>query len=105
MGRLTVGRWDPPERRVYMTVRGREVDVRGWVIRLAVFVAGVFLSAFGVALSTKSNLGILPLSLPAYVLSLALPVSMGQLTMIQNFSFVVLQILLLRRKYRPVNLL
>lgn len=66
---------------------------------------GLFILAFGIALSTKSGLGVGPTSSLPYVLSRLVPLSMGTLTMIMNVIFAVLQILILRKNYKLVYLL
>lgn len=67
--------------------------------RLATFLLGVFLIAIGVALSVRADLGTAPIaSLPA-VLSFITPVSVGTYVMSLNVIFVVLQVLILRRKF------
>lgn len=73
--------------------------------RLALLAAGLFLIAFGVALSTKSGLGVSPSASIPYVLCRVTPFSMGQWTTIINLLMVAVQIVLLRRDYNPVQLL
>ena len=79
--------------------------IRSFLLRLPVFLAGILISSFGVALSAKCNLGITPISSPPYVLSLLLPLSMGTVTIIMHFLFVAAQILLLRKRFPPKDLL
>ena len=68
------------------------------------------LMTLGVALCVRSNLGSSVISSIPYVLSLAGPVSImpewtiGTYTILMNFVFVVSQILILRRKFEPVQL-
>ena len=61
--------------------------------------------AFGVSLSTRADLGTSPISCPPYVLSLVMPFSMGDITIAMHILFILIQILLLRRNYDPVQLL
>lgn len=75
------------------------------VKKLIVLVAGLFVLAFGIALSSKSGIGVSPSASLSYVLSLIFPLSMGTFTMLINAVFILLQILLLRKDYKPVNLL
>lgn len=75
-----------------------------WV-RLPLFIAGILISSFGVALSAKCSLGITPIQSPPYVLSMLLPFSMGTITMMIHALFVTTQIILLRKKYNPKDLL
>lgn len=73
--------------------------------KLAVLVAGLFILALGIALSSKSSIGVSPSASLSYVLSLILPLSMGTFTMIVNALFVVVQILLLGKNFKLINLL
>ena len=73
--------------------------------RLLVLLAGLFCIAFGVALSTKSGLGVSPSASLPYLLSSIFPVSMGTFTTLINVGFIFVQIALLRRSYNPVQLL
>ncbi|WP_417761910.1 YczE/YyaS/YitT family protein [Shewanella sp.] len=73
--------------------------------KITLFVIGLFIMAIGVALSIKANLGVSPISCVPYVLSLHFALSIGELTIIFNSFIVLLQILLLRRRYRPLQLL
>ncbi|GAA4475540.1 YitT family protein [Enteractinococcus fodinae] len=73
--------------------------------RLTIFLLGVFLIAIGVALSVRADLGTAPIaSLPA-VLSFITPVSVGTYVMTLNVIFVVLQVLILRRKFPTFQLI
>lgn len=83
----------------------QETRARIGLLRVLMFLAGVFVSALGVALATRSDLGLSPLSLVPYVLSQKLPVTMGQLTTVVNTVFVLAQILILRKNYRLFSLL
>lgn len=68
-------------------------------------VVGLFVLAFGIALSTKSGLGVSPSASLAYVLSEIFPLSMGTFTTLINVCYVVLQIVILNRHYHPSRLL
>ena len=69
------------------------------------FTAGVLLNAFGVALITKAALGTSPISSLPYVLSLRFPVTLGQFTFLMNMLFILAQVQLLRRNFRPIQFL
>lgn len=75
------------------------------VNKITLFVIGLFIMAVGVALSIKANLGVSPISCVPYVLSLHFDLTIGELTIIFNSFIVLLQILLLRRRYRLLQLL
>lgn len=73
--------------------------------KISLFIIGLFIMALGVALSIKANLGVSPISCVPYVLSLHFSLTVGELTIIFNAFIVALQIILLRRRYRPLQLL
>lgn len=67
---------------------------------------GVVINSFAISLITKCALGTSPISSVAYVLSLAIPsLSFGLLSFIINTVLILLQIVLLRRDFQPVQLL
>lgn len=72
---------------------------------LAVFAAGLIVSALSAALSTKAVLGTSPISAIPFVLSLASSFSFGTITFIFNMVFVVLGIIVMGRSYKPIFLL
>jgi uncharacterized membrane protein YczE len=76
------------------------------MIRFALYIFGLFLMASGVALSVQcKELGVFPLNTIPYVASLITGISIGDCVS-YFFSFMVLlQILILGRRYKPVNLL
>lgn len=73
--------------------------------RYLFFIFGLFMMAVGVALSTRSNLGTSPISSIPYVLSLGLPLTIGQFTFILNIGLIIFQIILLRKQYKWIQLL
>lgn len=75
------------------------------VKRYAVFVIGVIINSFGIALITKAALGTSPISSVPYVLSLKFSPTLGEFTLILNTLFILLQIVLLRKKFQPIQLL
>ena len=72
--------------------------------RCLLLTTGLFAMALGVAVSTKANLGIPPISCVPYILHLGLPLSMGMLTFILNVIFTCLQIVLLRSQFQLIQL-
>lgn len=60
--------------------------------------------AFGVAFSIKGNLGTSPISSVPYVLSKIIPLTVGNVTILMHCVFVLLQILILRKKYQLIQL-
>jgi len=73
--------------------------------RCGVLAVGLFIMALGVALSVKANLGTSPISCVPYVYCLGLPFTMGEITIVMHLVFVLLQVVLLRREFQPVQLL
>ena len=74
------------------------------IYRILFFLLGMFIMSFGVALSIRSNLGTTPISAPPYVLSLFTSLSVGTYTIFVNVLFVLLQILILRKDFKPLQL-
>ena len=59
----------------------------------------------GVAISVKSNLGVTPISSVPYTMTVVTGMDLGIATMIFSIIVVLLQILLLRKEYKLINLL
>ena len=57
------------------------------------------------ALITKAALGTSPISSVPYVLSLKFTPTLGEFTFVMNLAFIALQPILLRRDYKPIQLL
>ncbi len=74
------------------------------ISRFLWFVFGVVLNSFGIAFITKAALGTSPISSLPYVLSFAFPLSLGAFSFILNMVYILAQILLLRRAFKPVQL-
>ena len=66
-----------------------------------VLVIGLFILAFGIALSAKTALGVSPSQSVAYVFSLIFPLSLGTFSMILNLCFFAGQIIILKKNFRP----
>lgn len=73
--------------------------------RYLVLLVGMLIMSFGVAFSIKAGLGTSPVSSVPYVLSEIAPLTVGETTILVNCALVVLQILLLRRQFQPVQLM
>ena len=69
------------------------------------FVIGVAVNSFAIALIAKADLGVGAISCVAYVLAEASGLSFGAFTFIVNMLFIVGQIVLLRRDFRPIQFL
>ena len=73
--------------------------------RYTVATFGLVLVAAGVALSILSDLGTAPISCPPYVISLWGGLTVGQYTAAMHFLFILLQITLLRKRFKAENLM
>lgn len=69
------------------------------------FLLSLFIMGFGISLVTLAHLGTTPITSPPYVLSLSLPISFGMLTMLFNFIFVMLEIVILGKDFPKVQYL
>ncbi|MFT7003669.1 MAG: putative membrane protein YczE [Sulfurimonas sp.] len=72
--------------------------------RVVVFTLALFITALGVSLLVKANLGVSPLSSVPYVYSLWTPLTIGELTIILESFFILLQIIVLRKNYKLTQL-
>lgn len=68
--------------------------------RYLVFLVGLFINAMGVSLITKADLGTSPISSIPYVLSLNLPLTLGEFTILFSLFLIVLQLLILRKNFK-----
>ena len=82
-----------------------KTDVLGQVKRYVLLCVGLTIMAFGVAFSIKAGLGTSPISSLPYVLSLLTPLTVGTATIAMHVVLICLQILLLRRRYDPIQLM
>lgn len=73
--------------------------------RLVLLFIGMVIMAFGIALSVRSDLGTTTISSLPYVLSLISPLTLGTASIIVNSGLVLLQILILRRRFQAIQLL
>lgn len=73
--------------------------------RYLLLFAGLSIMAFGVAFSIKASLGTSPISSVPYVVSLFAPLTVGTATIVMHCVFILLQILILRRNYHPIQLM
>ncbi len=73
--------------------------------RCLLLAAGLVIMAYGVSLSIQAGLGTSPISSLPYTLSQLTPITVGTATIGMHCLLILLQILLLRRRYEPVQLL
>lgn len=67
--------------------------------------AGLLVMALGVAFSIKANLGTSPISSVPYAISLISPVTVGEATIAMHCVFILLQVLILRKRYQLIQLM
>ena len=76
------------------------------IIRYALLILGIFFVGLGIALAKRSGLGISPVSSVANVISLKFPVlSVGTWLMLWNCFMVLLQVAILRKAFKLIQLL
>lgn len=78
---------------------------KDWIRHCLILLAGLFVMAFGVAFSIEADLGTSPISSVPYTVSLFSSLTVGTATIIMHCVFIALQILILRKKYQPFQLL
>jgi|SRR6056297_555896 len=73
--------------------------------KIFIYCLGMFLIAVGVSLSIKSQLGISPVNAIPYVISLFTGIEQGIIIIIFYLVLILIQVLLLRKDYNPLNVL
>ncbi len=102
--------------KIYMLWRIAEIgiyDIRGGNVmryksvikRYLIFLLGLFINSFGVSFVTKASLGTSPISSIPYTLSLAYPPTLGVFTLYMSLVLIVLQIIIMRKKFPKEYLL
>lgn len=75
------------------------------VKRYLLLCVGLAVMAIGVAFSIKASLGTSPISSFPYAVSVITPLTVGNATILMHCFFILLQILILRKEYQPIQLL
>lgn len=75
-----------------------------WATRIKLYIIGLFFMAMGVAFAVNSNLGVSPVTSLPYVISLIVNMELGTCVIAVYGVYIVLQILILRREFRLINL-
>ena len=75
------------------------------VKRVLIYLAGLFVMTIGIAISVKANLGVTPVSSVPYTITCVWGLEMGKATILFHSFLVLLQIILLRKKFKIKNLL
>lgn len=68
--------------------------------RYLIFLVGLYVNALGVSFVTKASLGTSPISSIPYVLSLNMAFSLGTLTIFFSVLLILLQLIILRKKFK-----
>jgi len=89
---------------IILTIR-KENFIMEKLKRYIIFLIGLFINSLGVSLVTKANLGTSPISSIPYVLSLNLPLTLGQFTIIFSLFLILLQLFILRKNFKLEHLL
>lgn len=75
-----------------------------WIARVVIYTIGLLILAFGVAFSVNSNLGVSPVNSLPYVISLIVEKKLGTCVTVVFISYILLQILILRKDFQWFNL-
>lgn len=72
-----------------------------FIKRYIYFFIGIFIISFGIALSTRANMGVTAISSIPYVLNLAFPgISMGKFTMLTQICYILIQWMILKKEFK-----
>lgn len=77
---------------------------RGLLRRYGILLLGLTIMAFGIAFSIKASLGTSPVSSLPYVMSRISGLTVGTTTILLHIFLIILQILILGRKYQLIQL-
>lgn len=75
------------------------------IIRFLLYLLGVAILSFGIVLNTKTNLGVSPINAMPYAVSVISGFSLGTITIFFYIGYILLQILLMRKRFTPKTLL
>lgn len=75
------------------------------VVRCIIYFFGLLIMTLGVAVSVKSDLGVSPVSSIPYTMTCVWGIEMGKATIVFHAALVLVQVILLRRKFQFKNLL
>lgn len=67
--------------------------------RICMFLLGILSMSIGIALSCRAGLGTSPISSIPWVLSMLMPLTFGQITIVMNVIFIAIQPVLLKKLY------
>lgn len=81
-----------------------KIEPKELLKRILLLLVGLFLVAFGIAFSIKGNLGTSPVSSLPYVISKISFFTVGTFTICLHVFFISMQIIILRKDYKPIQL-
>lgn len=73
--------------------------------RLLFYIGGLFILAIGINISKSAQLGISPVSAIPYAAELIWGIELGKATLLIYAGLIALQIVILRKRYKPIQLL
>lgn len=82
-----------------------KVNIKSLAKRYLFLLAGLIIMSFSVAFSIKADLGTSPISSVPYVVNLLTPLTVGNATIIMHCVFILIQILILRKEYKLIQLM
>jgi len=82
----------------------RKVMNKNFAKRIVIYFIGLFIMTVGIAVSVKSDLGVSPVSSIPYSITCIWGMEMGRATIIFHCALVLLQVILLRRQFKIINL-
>lgn len=80
-------------------------SLKNIVYRYVILTVGIFILSLGIGFAATAALRVSPVSSIPYVLSKVLPLTMGTLTIMMHSFFMILQIVILRKGFKAVELL
>lgn len=78
---------------------------RNLALRYLTFLVGIFVMSVGIAMTVHSKIGTTPISAIPLLLSHVTPYTLGQYTVAINVVLLIAQIVILRRRFEPIQLL
>ena len=73
--------------------------------RIAVLIIGLWIMSIGIAFSIRAGLGTSPISSLPYTMSMLTPLSVGTATIVLHIVLISLQVIILRKNYKQIQLL
>ncbi len=74
-------------------------------VKLLFYFGGLIVMTFGVILSVKSDMGVTPISSIPYTMTVVFDMDLGVATMLFSALMVLMQIVILQKRYRLIHLL